>query len=181
MTAQIPDRYRWQGQDYAFVAASAPLDFVPEENGFRPVMVSTACWRGYVCSYEIAEDTLFLRRLEIRCQEDDYPPFDGVLPVREGRGRAVYENLRHRMDYTGSILLGADFLDDYYVHMGIQRAWAYQRVHELVFEHGRLVRTADHCQAVEAIRRRMEEDPDGFFGSPGDGAVLGRDFHAWWI
>ena len=57
-----------------------------------------------------------------------------------------HKNIGIRMKYTGKILVGKDFLREYYIHMGYQRAWAYQTLVEFIFEDGSLLDTVDHSQ-----------------------------------
>ena len=70
MTAQIPDMYRYQGRNHEIIAISNPIDFNPEDYGFRPVAPHTACWRGYFCQYDIRDDQLFLSKFWVNQEED---------------------------------------------------------------------------------------------------------------
>ena len=74
MTGQIPDTYRYQGEDYSVIAMTTPIDFDPRDFGFKPEAPNTACWRGYVCHYEITDEEFFLKKLEIFCGENPIPP-----------------------------------------------------------------------------------------------------------
>ena len=91
--------------------------------------MTTACWRGYVCSYCIKNENLYLENLHI-----------GLLsePVPLG-GSLDYENLELPIQYDGEILLGAGFISERYVHMGFQSPSAFQTVFHLTFRDGKLV------------------------------------------
>ena len=191
MTAQIPDTYHYKGKKYSIIAMSAPIDFDPVEYGFFPISPHTACWRGYVCEYEITDDELYLRRLSIWCGNHGYPEFDGILPVEDTKNFGhfmVYENLHHHMDYTGSIVVGSGFLKQYYIHMGFQRAWAYKNVFELKFEHGRVKEKIDHSEYVKGVRKKIKEDPEyldkvfsSITGFIDESFSLDKNIKAWWI
>lgn len=61
-TAQIPDRIRIDGQDYAL--NTNPLTPRLAASGWKPpeeAMVSSANWRGYTASWEITDGKLVLR------------------------------------------------------------------------------------------------------------------------
>ncbi len=191
MTAQIEDKYSYKGRKYNVVAMTSPIDFDPEEYGFRPVAASTACWRGYVCEYAITDKELYRRRLNIFCGDNPYPEFEGVMPVKDKKKYSyfmVYDHLHHSIDYTGSIVVGSGFLQQYYIHMGFQRAWAYKNVYELKFENGRVVRMIDHSKTVEESRKQIDEDPEFQDTIHGDivqfineSFSLDKDVKAWWI
>ena len=59
------------------------------------------------------------------------------------------------IEYTGKLVLGNGFIWDYYIHMGFQRAWAYEKVIELIFEKGVLVNVIDHSEKVKEIRAEI--------------------------
>ncbi len=46
--------------------------------------------------------------------------------------------------------------------MGLQRAWAYKKVLELIFEKGRLVEVIDHSETVQKIREEMESEKNPY-------------------
>ena len=60
MTAQIAERLNYQGEDVAM--CTNPLSDYFAMGGVRPCLVSncTALWRGYVGSWEIVNDRLYL-------------------------------------------------------------------------------------------------------------------------
>ena len=52
-------------------------------------------------------------------------------------------NVNLRMNYTGKILLGKDFIPEHYIHMGYQRANAYKKLIEVEFLEGQLIAVKD--------------------------------------
>lgn len=82
----------------------------------------------------------------------------------------VYEDVNLLVKYTGKIVIGNSFIDEYYKHMGLQRAWAYKKVLELIFEKGRLVEVIDHSETVQKIREEMESEKNPY-----------EYFEHWWI
>ena len=54
--------------------------------------------------------------------------------------------------------MGDDFLSDYYIHMGFQQPWAYQKLIDLVFENGKLIKTLDQSHVAEGLRIKLRTD-----------------------
>lgn len=163
MTAQIGDKFTFRGSDYSIVAISTPIQFNPVNFGIIPMSIGTACWAGYWCEYDISEKGIILKNLYINAKDDNYPAINGVEAMgdEEGEfkymGHHLYKDVQIPMKYTGKILVGKDFLREYYIHMGYQRAWAYQTLMEFIFEEGVLLDTVDHSQMAEKLREEMKK------------------------
>ena len=70
----------------------------------------------------------------------------------------MYKGLNIKMNYTGKILVGSKFIPKYYIHMGYQRAWAYEVLTEFVFENGNLVKANDLSDVAAKLRAKIDED-----------------------
>ena len=185
MTAQIPDTYRYKSKVYDIVAMTNPMGFDPRDYGLEPHSSCTACWRGYWCEYVIKYGKLIMERLLLFNQDDNYPDFNGVhvspqeykeIEYREFfdeggkiKKKTIPDNWGHRtynanmkMDYTGKIVLGKGFLDEFYIHMGFQRPWAYNDLKEFDFKDGKLISVTDHSAFAEKLREKIREDPEEF-------------------
>lgn len=179
MTAQIEDIYNYDNNDYRILALSSAVLFKPQDYGMEPQGCCTACWRGYWCEYDVYDYELILKNLYFHNEDDDYPPLNGVevsppefIEV-EGRrglrkkrekftipahyGHRVYKDVNLPIPYTGKILLGDGFIREYYIHMGFQRAWAYEKLIELVFEEGILLECNDYSYIAKAQREAMKK------------------------
>lgn len=163
MTAQASDTVRYLGEKHALTAFSAGEPFDPKAFGYRPVMASTACWRGYLCDYEVANDALRLAHLQINHQPSDNrasralqpPPLAGVAATPAKAtwvGRWEFSEVALPLPYSGGLVIARDFLRELYVHMGFHPAWKYQHVHELLFEEGRLIEARDVSARMATIR-----------------------------
>lgn len=169
MTAQVQDSFHYLGEQYVLAAFSEGEPFSPLEAGYRPVMASTACWRGYVCGYEVKDRQLGLRELWINHQAGEAavtrrlqpPDLNGVSAVRDEEsffGVWHFREVGLQLTYTGGLMIARDFIRGLYVHMGFHPAWKYQHVHELVFEQGRLVEAHDASTEVAKLRIRMQDE-----------------------
>ncbi len=167
MTAQVQDSLHYLGEQHALAAFSDAEPFSPIEAGYRPVMANTACWRGYVCSYEVKDGLLYLRELWVNHQPGDAPitrrqqppDLNGVSAVRDENswlGEWHFCDVGLPLAYTGGLLVGRDFIRGLYVHMGFHPAWKYEHVHELLFEHGRLIETRDVSPEMARLRTHMQ-------------------------
>jgi len=195
MTAQIGDKFLFNDQQYTVVALSQPIDFHPSQYGITPSHCCTACWRGYRCEYSISAEGIFLEKLFVHTSDEVYPPINGIVPSQKKAhiqymGHEVYEGLHIRIPYTGKILAGDDFMHEYYIHMGHQRAWAYKTLVEFVFENGKLTEQNDQSGMAAKLREMISRDdvfPAGRL-LMGDVASfvdesfsLDYDTKAWWL
>lgn len=168
MTAQIGDRFELKDDEYSIVAFSKPLRFDPRKYGITPEAICSACWNGFWCVYNIEEDGIYLEDLYINSKDDYYPEINGVKPFSEEDrenlfaylGHHLYEGLNVKVPYSGKILVGKEFIWDYYIHMGYQRAWAYKVLTELVFENGTLVEANDQSHIAAELRDRISNDKE---------------------
>ncbi|MEV5574221.1 hypothetical protein AB0L06_29665 [Spirillospora sp. NPDC052269] len=156
MTGQIPDAVIYHDRLYALTGQEGDGLFDPSALGLRPLAMSTACWRGYVCEYTVVDGGLVLTELEMLV-EGEPPTLFGVTPAEDASRGRRYEGLREPVRFTGRLLLGREFLNELYVHMGFQSPWKYEDVQELVFENGHLTEAHDRSEAA-AQRRRAEAD-----------------------
>jgi len=161
MTAQFNDLFRYQEKEFAVAGISAGELFRPSDFGLYPIPASTACWRGYVAVFAIADAHLVLDSLSVNLQESQAPTINGILP-QEPSDRFklfnnVYKDLNHRLYYTGGLLIGHEFIRDLYVHMGFHPAWKYKTVVELFFESGRLTGEFDRSERAAQIRHEFLE------------------------
>lgn len=170
MTAQIHDVVRWKRRTWQLAGVDGQGLFRPEGAGLNPVMLHTACWRGFVCTYGIERRRLELQRLEIGLDPDAAAAasagtgarLDGRLPASAGGIAWVYDRLTLAVPFSGGLLLGHRFVQHLYVHMGFAPAWKFEEVHEVLFEDGRLVKAADRSEQMTAIRARAAgETPPG--------------------
>lgn len=165
MTAQIGDKFTFEGDSYSIVAMSKEIGINPMRYNIMPDSICTACWKGYWCEYDISKDGIILKNLFINSINGQYPDIKGVQvspfnsEENENMGHHVYKNLDIPVKYTGKIVVGKDFLFDYYIHMGYQRAWAYQILTEYDFKRGKLVKTIDHSESAAKIREYIDSKP----------------------
>lgn len=206
MTAQIGDIYKFKGKEFKIVALSSAILFDPKNFGLEPHASSTACWRGYWCEYAIDNDELLLKNLYLFNEDDRYPPFNGVevsppefkeyecnggkkVTTEAHFGHRVYRDVNMPIPYTGKLLLGDGFLQEYYIHMGFQRGWAYKQLIELIFEGGLLLGCNDLSHIAQAQRDAIKQsniDPrrpggDNIRKFVADSFSLDYADKAWWI
>ena len=158
---------RWQGRTWALVGHDGSGLFDPTSIGVTPVMLHTAAWRGYVCTYGVADDRLRLERLEIgfdhaaheRALAGEPPLLAGVAPTGSGGHRWVYDAATLPIAFSGGLQLGERFIRELYVHMGFAPAWKFEEVHELRFDAGRLVSATDLSAEMRRMRERLSKEP----------------------
>ncbi|MHA2007496.1 MAG: hypothetical protein ACXABO_07175 [Promethearchaeota archaeon] len=151
MTAQIPDEFVLNGEDFSLVGLNGQDLFTPEDFGIIPYSGSTACWRGFVMKYLFINDQLFLE--EMRVNAKNPPEINGVKPEPgEHSLKYSYKNLNLKTNFTGKILLAKDFIQSMYVHMGFQRPIAFKTVVEIKVEEGKVISLKDFSKQMEDQR-----------------------------
>ncbi|MBL4761985.1 MAG: hypothetical protein JKY93_04715 [Gammaproteobacteria bacterium] len=163
MTDQISDHFLYQRREYSLAGYSAEVPFHPGALGMEPEMPDTSCWRGYQLTYGLAGARLLLIRLLVNLVVDtkDYkrvagPVIDGVWPVEVYRGNDDfnnhYINLQYPLEYTGSLFLGSDLIEEFADDIIFPDAWYYRELLELKFHRGRLTETVDFSAKVADIQ-----------------------------
>ncbi|TCJ37386.1 reverse transcriptase family protein [Parafrankia sp. BMG5.11] len=151
MTAQTPERLVFEGREHPMF--SEPLsDFLRSGSG-RPEfqMQSTACWRGYIGTWEVIGRRLYLVKLEGRLKSGEKANLAAVFPSSEERVFARW--------FSGIIQLPqGDEIE--YLHIGF--ASIYERDLLLRFEDG------------ELVDRRLRVNGETGSDAPGDCALLPR-------
>jgi hypothetical protein len=167
MTAQISDVVVYRDKPHSIAGINGSGLFDPTEHGIKPVMISTACWRGYHCTYQVADGNLLLTSVTAGLGEEDRalakrregPKLFGKVPRRYPVRGHFYDGLREVVPFTGGLLLADDFIDELYVHMGFHPAWKFREVHELLFERGRVVKAADRSAEMAEFREILADRP----------------------
>jgi hypothetical protein len=175
VTAQVADNVELDGQMYDVAGVRGGPLFDPAAHRIKPGMLSTACWRGYICWYSVMDSSLRLVRLvvgeESRMAGRKVSSSTTLLgrsfaPTRSwpAHGWEV-AGLDMLIPITGSLLVGQGFIQSTYVHMGFHPAWKFETVIELSFENGAVTAARDRSGEVAAFRQRLESgaaaDPDG--------------------
>ena len=171
MTAQISDTFFYNNENWDLIASSDEIKFDPRKYGLEPVSPSTACWDGFVSDYEIINNSLSLKNLHICLGWPGFPetydeskegPVYPVVMNTEAKNEskdsssAFYcYNFNMPVKYTGKLMLGKDFMHEYYIHMGWQQAWSYKTVKEFEFKDGVLVNVVDYSDKVEKVRQYL--------------------------
>lgn len=147
MTAQVAERLRYQGDDVAM--CTTPLSGYFAMGGINPRFESncTALWRGYVGSWEIVGDRLYLIGLTRPLEDGTDPTLATIFPEFPDRVFAHW--------YSGTIRLPQSKQLEY-VHMGYGST--FERDLFLDVERGVVVATRVHHNGVA----ESESAPDGY-------------------
>lgn len=128
MTAQVSERLIFEGSEYSM--CSEPLGDFFGFGGRRPEFRSphTACWRGYVGTWEVIDGRLYLTQLKGWLKNGDEATLETVFP---GYGERVFA---HWFTDTVRLPQGKQLK---YVHMGYGST--YERDLLLRFSKGELI------------------------------------------
>jgi hypothetical protein len=175
MTIQIPDTCLLGDRSYVIAAVDGAPLFDPASIGLKPHAVSSACWRGHVCTYAVAHDAFQLATLQISLYEvikagrkrtfidQQGPPINGVLPVVSSDRHAWFNNIYTQLGldvpFTGGLLLADGFIDELADRLPFRPAWKYSTVVEVVCDAGRVRTIRDVSTEMEAIRDVVRQHP----------------------
>ena len=165
MTGQITNRFKYEGEFYELVAYHGESLYTAEDFGIIPQMASTACWRGYQTFYDCVDGELILDSLHVRTE--DKIAINGVVPIKNEEldedswtfFNTIYENLSLKTKFTGSILLGKDFIREMYVHMGFQSPESFKTVIDIEVSNGDIIKITNMSARMEERRRLGLEKP----------------------
>lgn len=166
MTAQIADSVTIDGIEYSIAGVNGSGLFEPGGVGLEPCAMSTACYRGFICWYALVEDGLVLTRLVLAegtgrhgkpIKSGDEVMGSPLVRIKGGWLEGSYEvaGLASVVEFSGGLLLGADFVEATYRHMGYHPAWKYRRVLELVASSGRVTELLDRSEFMAKVRDRV--------------------------
>mmetsp|Transcript_25269 Transcript_25269/g.38907 ORF Transcript_25269/g.38907 Transcript_25269/m.38907 type:complete len:202 (+) Transcript_25269:183-788(+) len=166
MTRQQNDVLRhYKGQDdYNILEVEGGKLYHPPSS-LKPGLVSSACWRGYQCFYEVssASGELMLSALSIQTEDNEYPPIEGIRPTF-GYLVPTYVGLRLPMShFTGRILIVKDLLPRM-IGSSDRSDWDatyYKCALEIRVNQGRVSETIDRSEEVASRRERNLRRNDG--------------------
>lgn len=147
MTYQTPDTIIFKRKKYELARVNGSGLFNPADYGIRPRMQSTACWRGFQCTYTIRKSLLHLATATIGIDNE------GIT------GELCMTDMPDPIKFTGGLLLTSGFIRGY-PRMMSAPIYGYTTVHELLFENGKLIATFDRSAEMEEARRRIAEQSE---------------------
>jgi hypothetical protein len=182
VTAQDSDGIRYKGEGYTFIQANGTDLFNPAQIGLKVAGWSTANNRGFVCVYEVADQSLYLMKAYLglsnsdveAMQRGEHPAVFGQIPRRymiEGLSTTMggkstpklrptiresfeflVDDLKVLIPFTGGLLIGGDFIRKMY---GFQAPYSFSVLHELVFHNGVLVEEYDRSELGAEFREKV--------------------------
>ncbi|WP_455539141.1 hypothetical protein [Terrisporobacter sp.] len=173
MTIQLSDYIYYNDKEYSLLYKEGQIRlFNPRKYGFHPLFNSKSCYKGYICTYEIYENELFLDKLEINNKRA--LKFNNKRPCKFKRFnysqngklegfKYVYKNLDFNLSYSGEILIGripfsCDFDKNYYHENCLKSPHSFEKVYKLIFKKGRLINVINESYNLKHMRKvlRME-------------------------
>ncbi len=167
MTMQIPNSLVYRDEAYTLITwkPSEGL-FRPAQFGIVPERLNTGCLRGWLCTYEIKDDALFLASLRIRSKNGLYPLINETPPsfpdaLEKGRARSAnYENIGQLLRYSGIVQFGKDIDPRWRATTFGLFEWMYHRCYEADIDNGHVRSVTDISTELAKIRAQQEPEPD---------------------
>lgn len=161
MSAQLPDRFLFQGQEYDIISTVPLKLFEPAQWGLEPVSPHGACLRGTIATYTLKEESLCMK--DLRYWTRQAPPaqlVEGKAMKDAHAGECpeyFYEGINALIPWSGKIVLGRAFLWPLLLPRGFQPAWKYKEVLQLLFEEGNLRAYGDVSKKLARLRADVME------------------------
>ncbi len=153
MTAQIQDKVMYENHEYVIVGVKGKPLPTPHDFDMTPMMINTACYRGYYAGYVAEDERLYLNSLSLRERTDAYLLINGQCGEwDESNHLQRYKCLSVPTTFSGQLLLGRDFIGSMYVHMGFQEPLSYRHVVELWLHNGNIIDAFDLSIKVTQMR-----------------------------
>jgi len=137
MTAQAGDTLIFEGESYTI--ASEPLYEHLEQKGIEFTSMSTACWRGYIATWEIKKEKLFLAELEAYVGHYSEVDLDYLFPGK----KEVFAEW-----FTGDIIVPHGKMLQYF-HAGYESI--YEKEMYLTFKNGVLIERREVNKSEELL------------------------------
>jgi hypothetical protein len=169
MSSQIKDKFIYKRTEYTVSDIEFPDTFININSllGFNPRKFSTACYRGYVATFALYKNKLILKKLYTNNGNEidrEIPAINNKVPeisIRKGLIDELkntlrdftYTNINLKIQYTGSIIITKDFIQERYVHRGFQSPLSYNTVIQLTFNIGQLITEKDLSCLAESARK----------------------------
>ena len=177
MTAQISDTIQFNRENYSLIGYTGRGLFHPSSVGIRPDQVTTACYQGYYCTYDLTDTALYLQQVTVYSFCEGLPTLNGVsaLPVTKNicrrdevgkfrnetttsQSEYAYSDVGLLVPYTGKFRLARDFLPEFHIHMGFQKASAFRVVLDITLFQGNVASINDRSADMEKIRGKFKKD-----------------------
>ena len=117
------------------------------------------CNRGYVASYAVTGQRLFLEELKINLANEKPSLHGAIASAGDDRFNSSYRNIHMPIQYCGGLLIATGFNEELNAHKGFHPAWKYDEVHELRFDRGRLTASTDVSELMHGFRKEMRGRP----------------------
>lgn len=169
MTAQISDTIIYQNEAFCSVGINGEGLFNPINYGVKPFIFSTACYRGFYCTYIVVEDCLRLDKVYLGLN------YKNSLLIKYGRGGQKlfgqlphdsintfglhqYNGLNTFIKFTGGFLIGSDYIRELSSNMGYPAPYRFKKVTELIFQSGKLIKDIDRSKQMSELKNFIDFD-----------------------
>jgi len=166
LTAQAANQVILKDQKFNLVGFTNEGLIKPQDFGIIPKGIGSFCWRGFITTYKIDLNSNFLLEEMVVHSEvnREIIKINGVEPIspkskwQKKIFKRLYEGINLKTKYSGYLLIGKDFIDELYIHMGFHPAWKYNEVYELKIDYGKVLSIKDLSEKMKIYRELLKEE-----------------------
>lgn len=152
----IHDTLLFEGKFYQLLGAEQEI-YSPDLFRIAPTWEKDKEFQ-FTSAYEIQEHQLYLKNMTIT-SDRGFPVINEIKPQsvynEKGLDTVLYEGLMEKLNYTGGVLIGCDYIKNYNAK-GDMPYFSYGKLYELIFEDGILTTTVDHSKGMLRIRKNLD-------------------------
>jgi hypothetical protein len=164
MTKQIPDRVKYKSQEFVMAGLNGTGLFIPGDFGISSEMmgITTACYRGYYCTYECIGNLLFLVELVIvhrHGKDIELPVIEAIPPKSISIKPGIilfnyYQELKIPCPFSGGLILTSNPINA----VGhFPAPIEFETVIEILVQEGILQKEIDHSCSVAGLRKQITQ------------------------
>jgi hypothetical protein len=153
-TAQFPDKIIYEGEIYDLnVNPLEPYFRLYPEKRPRGRITSTALWRGYIATFEIVNNELLLKDIEIEVRTEPFPSFR--TEWKSVINEFLLENYIHKIDWFVGLLIIPNGELINYVHMGYEST--FEKYILIEIENGNFIKEykVDHMEYIRFMENKF--------------------------
>jgi len=144
------------GDPYTLIGMAGDDLVLPEQFKMKLSELHNTCHRGFYAMYELTQETLYLRGITPREENENYLSIKGIEPAKDSY-QPDYHDPIMEIPFTGKIRLAKNFINEPYFVKSYQKAIAFKTVFDITLEDGRVVEVKNRSWEMKQKRDALRD------------------------